>query len=72
MRHASPSSPDLGDFLDREVFPALWLRLDQAFPEFGFVRRSTYWLATREEDPAHSLARQGRIVCGSMKTLPSV
>ena len=29
---------DLGDFLDLEIFPDLWGRLDTAFPDFGFVK----------------------------------
>ncbi len=37
---------DLGDFLDREVYPALYDRLDAAFPEFGFRRKGSAWIAT--------------------------
>lgn len=39
---------NLGEFLDREVYPALWDRLDGAFPEFGFVRKGEHWEATAE------------------------
>lgn len=38
---------DLGEFLDREVYPALFNRLDTAFPEFGWKRRAGGgWTAT--------------------------
>jgi DNA primase len=38
---------DRGDFLDREVYPALFARLDSAFPEFEWKRRgATAWEAT--------------------------
>ena len=42
---------DLGGFLGQTVYPALWERLDQAFPEFGWQRRGDKWEAT---DEAHS------------------
>ncbi|NSW58594.1 MAG: toprim domain-containing protein [Armatimonadetes bacterium] len=44
---ASPPS-DLSFFLDEELYPALWERLDSAFPEFGFVLRGDHWQATHE------------------------
>jgi replicative DNA helicase len=44
---ASPPS-DLSFFLEDELYPALWERLDTAFPEFGFVLRGDHWQATNE------------------------
>ena len=37
---------DLGDFLDREVYPALFQRLDLAFPEYRFRRLLDRWEAS--------------------------
>jgi len=37
---------NLGDFLDREVYPALFDRLDSAFPEFGWEKVGRRWRAT--------------------------
>jgi DNA primase len=37
---------DLGEFLDREVYPALFGRLDSAFREYGFRRKGDRWEAT--------------------------
>lgn len=37
---------DFGAFLDEEVYPALFARLDSAFPEFGWARRGKAWTAT--------------------------
>src|SRR6266542_2359919 len=42
----SRSGADLGEFLDHGVYPALFDRLDAAFPEFGWVRRGGGWVAT--------------------------
>ncbi len=39
---------DLSDFLERQVFPALWACLSTAFPEFGFRNKGNYWQATDE------------------------
>src|SRR5688572_9075813 len=38
----------LTDFLDHDLFPALYRVLDQAFPEFGFRARPQSWVATNE------------------------
>jgi len=59
-----PSSPDLSTFLERDVLPALFERLDQAFPEFGWKRRPRGdWQATdREFTKAQFGARPERIV----------
>lgn len=38
---------DLQDFLDREVYPALFSRMDSAFPEFGWKRSGRNWVASR-------------------------
>jgi replicative DNA helicase len=37
---------DLQDYLDREVYPALFARLDSAFPEFSWRRRGGNWTAS--------------------------
>jgi DNA primase len=37
---------DLGSFLDEEVYPALFERLDAAFPEFHWVQKGGHWVAT--------------------------
>lgn len=39
---------DLSDFLERQIFPALWTCLSTAFPEFGFRSKGNYWQATDE------------------------
>jgi DNA primase catalytic core len=39
---------NLGELLEKEVYPALWDRLDTAFPEFGFKRKGDHWIATDE------------------------
>jgi len=38
---------DLDAYLARTVYPALFERLDSAFPEYGWERRSGHWTATR-------------------------
>lgn len=41
------SSPDLGTYLDEVVYPALFARLDAAFPAYGWTRKgSGAWIAT--------------------------
>ena len=47
---------DLGDFLDQEIYPALFDRLDTAFPEFGWRRNGSRWIATND---AHARSLQG-------------
>ena len=42
------SGANLTEFLDREVYPALFERLDQAFPEYGFARKGKHWVATTD------------------------
>jgi len=37
---------DFGVFLETQVYPALFDRLDSAFPEFGWTRRGSHWEAT--------------------------
>ena len=39
---------DLGEFLEQEVYPALFERLDAAFPDFGWQRKGNRWEATAE------------------------
>lgn len=56
---------DLGDFLDREVYPALFDQLDRAFPQFGFRRKGNQWEAT-DENASRSLPgspRPDRVCC---------
>jgi putative DNA primase/helicase len=36
----------LGDYLDRVVYPSLFDRLPEAFPEFGFAKKGGAWQAT--------------------------
>lgn len=48
MKREPNAQTDLRDFLEREVYPALWNRLDAAFPEFGFQNKGRYWQATDE------------------------
>jgi cellulose biosynthesis protein BcsQ len=58
------STNDLGDFLDREVYPALFDRLDSAFPEYRFRRKGNRWEATA--DATRSLPdkpRPARVNC---------
>jgi hypothetical protein len=38
---------DLGDWLARVVYPALYQRLDAAFPEFGWGKSGDSWLASK-------------------------
>jgi len=40
------TSLDLGRLLDERIYPALFERLDTAFPEFGWERRGAHWVAT--------------------------
>lgn len=42
----SKNEKDIGEFLDKEVFPKLWSCLSSAFPEFGFQHKGHYWQAT--------------------------
>jgi P4 family phage/plasmid primase-like protien len=41
------SGKTLGDFLDEELYPALYERLDEAFPAFGWKKQGRAWVATR-------------------------
>src|SRR3989344_4339752 len=52
------------DFYEREVLPALFERLNSAFPEFGWTRTGRGWTATnRDHTKRYSDARPGRVVC---------
>lgn len=54
----------LGDHLDEVVFPALFRRLDRAFPEFGWVPTPDGWVATDRETTKRLFdARPDRVVC---------
>jgi len=53
------------DYFEREVLPALFERLDQAFPEFGWTRKGRGWTATNR---SHTKSLPGeprpdRVVC---------
>ena len=56
---------DLKEFLDREVYPALFERLNLAFPEFGFSRKGNTWVATTEaaRKLPGSPRQGGRVYC---------
>ena len=59
-----PGDRDLGDFLDQVVLPALFNRLDTAFPEFGWKRGGSGWTATnRDYTKKITRARAERVVC---------
>src|SRR5919206_5326260 len=61
---ATAQRPNVADFYEREVLPALMSRLDQAFPEFGWRRDAHGWVATSAEYTRSSLgARPDRVVC---------
>src|SRR4051794_35773042 len=61
---ATAQRPNVADFYEREVLPALISRLDQAFPEFGWRRDTHGWVATSAEYTRSSLgARPDRVVC---------
>lgn len=49
-------SEDLTSLLDVRVYPALWDRLDSAFPEFGWSRKGRLWEATNKD---HTRTLQG-------------
>lgn len=54
------------DFLEDEVLPRLFDRLDSAFPEFGWKRTTRGWTATdRETTKRLTGARPGRVVCNA-------
>lgn len=59
-----PFGPSLSTFLDEEVLPALFERLDAAFPEFGWQRRPQgHWQATNRDFTKSTLgARESRVV----------
>ena len=57
---------DLGDFLDHEVYPVLFDRLDRAFPEYGFYRWAEHWVATTDATRAlPGSPRPERVYCYS-------
>jgi DNA primase catalytic core len=58
-----PDSDTLGDFLDREVYPALFDRLDGAFREYGFKRKGNRWEATTEATRALPGSPRPESVC---------
>ena len=60
----TPSRPNIAEFYERTVLPALMGRLDEAFPEFGWRRDPRGWRATNEEFTHSRLgARAERVVC---------
>ena len=55
---------DLGDFLDREVYPRLFDRLDSAFPNYGWTKKGDHWIATRDETrDLEDSPRPARVYC---------
>jgi DNA primase len=61
---ATAQRPNVAEFYEREVLPALMRRLDQAFPEFGWRRDARGWIATSAEYTRSTLgARSDRVVC---------
>jgi hypothetical protein len=59
------STNDLGDFLEHSVYPALFDRLDLAFPEYRFRRKGNRWEASTA-DATRSLPgspRPDRVNC---------
>src|SRR4051794_4219094 len=61
---ATAQRPNVADFYEREVLPALMHRLDHAFPEFGWRRDAHGWVATSAEYTRSTLgARPDRVVC---------
>jgi len=56
MSEAVSETVSPGDFLDQEVLPTLWDRLDQAFPEFGWKRKADRWEATAADFCRRELA----------------
>lgn len=55
---------DLNTFLDREVYPALFQKLDAAFPDYGFRRRGRYWQASQDATRAlPGSPRPDRVYC---------
>jgi hypothetical protein len=60
----TPSRPNVAEFYERTVLPALMGRLDEAFPEFGWQRDQRGWRATNQEFTHARLgARAERVVC---------
>lgn len=54
----------LGDYLDDVVLPAVFERLDQAFPEFGWRTTPGGWVATNRDTTKRLFdARPERVVC---------
>lgn len=53
------------EFAEREVLPVLFDRLDLAFPEFGWRRKGTGWIATTREftKTLPGAPRPDRVVC---------
>src|SRR4051812_21813020 len=61
---AMAQRPNVADFYERAVLPALMGRLDHAFPEFGWRRDARGWVATSAEYTRSALgARPDRVVC---------
>ncbi|MCA9277306.1 MAG: hypothetical protein KDA29_14895 [Phycisphaerales bacterium] len=50
------------EFLDNFVIPALWPQLDAAFPEFGWKRKGSKWVATIDPGGVFGV-RPDRIAC---------
>ena len=64
MSEGSSNKRPLGAFLEEEVLPRLFERLDQAFPEFGWEATADGWVATNRETTKQVLdARPERVIC---------
>jgi hypothetical protein len=51
-------------FLDQQVLPRLFERLDHAFPEMGWMRKGTSWIATNEQwSRKEHNCRADRVTC---------
>src|SRR5689334_4580926 len=60
----TPARPNVADFYERTVLPALMARLDHAFPEFGWQPDPRGWRATNQHyTHAHLGARAERVIC---------
>ncbi len=62
MRRSLISQHGLADFYEHDVLPALFQRLDRAFPEFHWSRQGRSWLAvSRAEDRENGPLREALI-----------
>jgi DNA primase len=55
------------NFMDRELFPAVFASLDVVFPELGLKRKGDGWVAT-QRNPLFGDVRPDRVVCRKGET----